>query len=88
MLFMAKTKASAKKKTTKKSTKAVPARKPGLAKTKPPKFYSEAGRGSRGTPRKQFHVLLSESEHKKLSELTFKMKMNAAAVFRALLERA
>ncbi len=70
----------AKKTAAKKSTKkhaAVPA-----------EFFVTGKRGIRNVERKQFHVLLTLAERKKLARLTRSMKLNAADVVRTLISEA
>lgn len=86
-------KKSPKKKATKKSTKKSAPKKAAKPKkaaapkkaTAPAGFFSSGARGARNEKRKQFHVLLSESEYAKLGTLTHKMQRNAADVVRTLI---
>lgn len=60
----------------KKKTKSVPA------------FYATGKRGTRNMERTQFHVLLTSAERAKLVRLSRSMKLNAADVVRALINKA
>jgi hypothetical protein len=57
-----------------------------MKKTSSPFF--RAGRGERGVTRKQFHILLSEKEMKKLVALSKRMKLTGADVLRKLIAEA
>lgn len=51
-------------------------------------FFTTGRRGPRGVKRHQFHILLTPEEHKKLTALSHKKKMNAADVLRSMLMEA
>ena len=55
--------------------------------SKPPAFH-KADRGPRGVSRSQLHILLSDSQRKKLVALSKKMKMSGSDVVRHLIEAA